>query len=180
SRILACGSGVWRRGRWDWLRTRSQIFSGEAQRQTTRACIFRLARLASRRIRPPPAAITAFRYVFNSWTTTASHSRNLSSPSSAKMRAIDLPASDSTRSSVSTNRKRNWAATSWPTEDLPVPMKPTNARFRIVRAPLTAQTLAIRHALARSFLATSLNLHEEPLKIIHRNQNFVFKKVDSG
>ena len=46
------------RGRCVWLRTRSQIFSGEAQRQTTRAWVLRLARFTGLAGRPPPVAMT--------------------------------------------------------------------------------------------------------------------------
>ena len=44
----------------DWCRTRSQIFSGEDQRQTTSACALRLARFFGFTGSPPPVEMTVF------------------------------------------------------------------------------------------------------------------------
>ena len=73
---------------------------------------------------PPPVAMTVPARSPADATASDSSRRNTSSPSSAKMRATDLPARSSTSASVSTNARPSRAASARPTAVFPVPMKP--------------------------------------------------------
>ena len=108
--------------------------SGRAVRQTTGPPARIASRFSSSRMAPPPTATT--RPAPSSRASTArrtarrSHARNSASPWSAKIRAIDFPASRSTSASVSTNSRSSRAANRRPTALLPVPMKPAKTMVR--------------------------------------------------
>ena len=143
-----------------------QISSGVAVRQKTTPLRLSVSKFDSRRTTPPPVEITWFSKFAALQTAALSKSLKCASPYRAKMLGISIPLSSAIISSVSIIGISRRSASLFPTEVLPVPMKPTKTIFLTnFSRPVRVLVYTCCPAIVKQFFARHGKLYRCQLKI---------------
>ena len=121
---------------------RATTTSGRAVSHMTAFPECKCIRLSSRRIDPPPVAITWFARLETLLITSLSISRNASSPYFVKYSAIVTPIRASISASVSVKPNSSLDASCLPMVVFPHPMKPIRTMFRLLSRRVTTENYA--------------------------------------